>query len=47
MAEDAKIGNMSGGDKYDNETVKKSPLTSKNLNKAIGYLTLSPKWSFT
>ena len=39
MAEDAKVG--SGGSDCEDETVEKSP--SKNLNRAMGYLTLDAR----
>ena len=46
MAEDAEVGSVGGGDRED-ETVKKSPLTSKNSNRATGYLTPDAKQAFT
>ena len=46
MAEDAEVGNIGGGDCKD-KTVKRSLLTSKNLNGATGYLTLGAKQTFT
>ena len=45
MAEDAEVSSISGDCK--NETVKKSPLISKNLNRATGYLTPGAKQAFT
>ena len=45
MAENAEVGSI-GGDCED-ETVKRSPLTSKNLNGATGYLTPDAKRAFT
>ena len=45
MAEDAEVGNVGSGD-CKNEMVKRSPLTSKNLNGAMGYLTPSAKRAF-
>ena len=45
MAEDAEIGSISGD--YEDETVKRLPFTSKNLNRAIDYLTSSTKQAFT
>ena len=46
MAEDTEVGSISGGNCED-ETVKKSPLTSKNLNGATGYPILNAKQVFT
>ena len=46
MAEDVKIGNVGGGDCKD-ETVKRSSLTFKNSNRAIGYLIPGAKRAFT
>ena len=46
IAKDAKVGSIGGGDRED-ETVKRSPLTSKNSNGAKGYLTPSTKPAFT
>ena len=45
MAEDAEVGST-GGDCED-ETVERSPLTSKNSNGAMGYLTPDAKRAFT
>ena len=45
MAKDTEVGSM-GGDRED-ETVKRSPLTSKNSNGAISYLTPDAKRAFT
>ena len=45
MAEDVTISSIDGD--YEDETVKKSPLTSKNLNGATGYLTPGAKLAFT
>ena len=45
MAEDAEVGSI-GGDCKD-ETVERSPLTSKNSNGATGYLTPDAKRAFT
>ena len=47
MAEDAKVGSIVGSSDYEDKMVKKSPLTSNNLNKAIGYLTPKAKLAFT
>ena len=46
VAEDAEVGSIGGGDCKD-KTVKRSPLASKNLNRATGYLTLNAKQAFT
>ena len=46
MAEDAEVGSVGGGDCED-ETVERSPLTSKNSNGATGYLTPNAKRAFT
>ena len=46
MAEDAEVGSVGGGDCED-ETVEKSPLTSKNSVGATGYLTPGAKQAFT
>ena len=45
MAEDAEVGTVSGGDHKD-EKIKSSPLTSKNLNGASGYLTPKVRLAF-
>ena len=42
IAKDAEVGSVDGDDCED-EMVKKSPLTSKNSNKATGYLTPGAK----
>ena len=46
MAEDVEVGSVGGSDCED-ETVKRSPLTSKNSNGATGYLTPGAKRVFT
>ena len=46
IAEDAVVGSVGGGD-FEDETVEKSPLTSKNSIAATGYLTLGAKQAFT
>ena len=46
MAKDAEVGNIGGGNRED-KTVKRSPLTSKNSNGAIGYLTPKARLVFT
>ena len=46
MVEDAKIASVDVGDCED-KTVEKSPLTSKNSNGAIGYLTPEARLAFT
>ena len=45
MAEDAEVGSI--GNNCEDETVKRSPLTSKNPNRATGYLTPVAKQAFT
>ena len=45
MAEDAEVGSI--GDDREDETVERSPLTFKNLNGAMGYLTPDAKRAFT
>ena len=47
MAEDAKVGSISGIGNCEDETVKRSLPTSKNLNGATGYLTPETKLTFT
>ena len=44
IAEDAGIDSIDGD--CENETVKRSPLISKNLNRATGYLTPNAKQAF-
>ena len=46
VAEDAEVDSISGGD-HEDETVERSPLTSKNLNGATSYLTSNAKQAFT
>ena len=46
MAEDAEVDSISGVD-HEDETVERSPLTSKNLNGAMGFLTPNAKRAFT
>ena len=46
IAEDAEVGSIGGG-YCENETVKKSPLISKNSNGATGYLNPCAKRAFT
>ena len=46
MVEGAEVGSIGGGD-CKNKTVKRSPLTSKNLNGATDYLTSKAKLGFT
>ena len=46
IAEIDEISNVSNDDNYKDETVKKSLLTSKNLNRATGYLTPNAKQVF-
>ena len=45
VAEDAEVSSI-GGSNCEDETVKRSPLTSKNSNRAIGYLTPDAKRAF-
>ena len=47
MAEDTKVGSIGGGGDCDDETVERSSLTSKNSNRATGYLTPGAKQAFT
>ena len=42
-----KIGTVGGDGNCEDKTVKKSPLTSKNLNGTTGYLTFGTKQAFT
>ena len=46
IVEDAEVGSVGGGD-CEEEMVKRSPLTSKNSNRATGYLTPGAKQAFT
>ena len=46
MAENAEVGSVGGGN-FEDETIKRSPVISKNLNRATGYLTLEAKLAFT
>ena len=41
-----KIGIVDGGDDCENKTVKRSPLTFKNLNVATNYLTPNTRQAF-
>ena len=47
MVENAEVGSIGGGGNCENETVERSLLISKNLNRAIGYLTPNAKQAFT
>ena len=47
MAEDAEVDSIGGGGDREDETVERSPLTSKNSNGATGYLTPDAKRAFT
>ena len=47
MVEDVEVGSIGGGGDREDETVERSPLTFKNSNGAIGYLTLDAKQAFT
>ena len=47
MAEDAEVDSIGGGGDREDETVERSPLTSKNSNGATGYLTPDTKQAFT
>ena len=46
IAEDVEVGSIGGGN-HEDETVERSPLTSKNSNRATGYLTPDTKRAFT
>ena len=46
MVENAEVASINSGDCED-ETVKRSPLTSKNSNGAISYLTPKARLTFT
>ena len=43
MVENAEVDSVGGSGDYKDETVKKSPLTSKNWNKATDFLTPNAK----
>ena len=47
MAENAKVGSISGGRDCEDKMVKTLPFTSKNANGATGYLILGAKQAFT
>ena len=47
MADDAEVGSVGGSGNCEDETVKKLPLTSKNSNRVINYLTPDAKQAFT
>ena len=47
IVEDIKVGSIGSGSDYKEKTVKRSPLTSKNWNGVIGYLTPDAKQIFT
>ena len=47
IAEGTEIGSIGDVGDCEDKTVKGSPLTSKNLNGAIGYLTPGAKQAFT
>ena len=47
MAEDAEVDSIGGGGDREDETVERSPLTSKNSVGATGYLTPGAKQAFT
>ena len=47
MAEDAEFGSIGGGGDYEDEMVKRSPLTFKNSNRATSYLTPKARLTFT
>ena len=47
MAENAEVGSIGCGGDCEDETVERSPPTSKNLNGAIDYLTPGAKRAFT
>ena len=46
VVEDAEVDRIGDGD-YKDETIERSPLTSKNLNGAMDYLTPDAKQAFT
>ena len=46
VVEDAEVSSISGGN-FEDETVKRSPLKSKNSNGAMGYLIPNAKQAFT
>ena len=46
IAEDGKVVTVGDGDCED-ETIKRSPLTSKTLNRVTSYLTLKASLAFT
>ena len=47
MAKDVEIGSIGDDSPCEDETVEILPLTVKNLNGAIGYLTLKTRLEFT
>ena len=47
MAEDAEVGSIDGGGDCEDKTVERLPLTSKNSDGAMGYLTPGSKRAFT
>ena len=47
IAEDAEVGSIGGGRDCKDEMVERSLLTSKNSNRATGYLTLGNKQAST
>ena len=47
MARNAAIGSISCSDDYEDDMVKRLPLTFKNLRKIINYLTLDAKQACT
>ena len=47
MAEEAEVGSINSGGDREDEMVEKSPLISKDLNRATGYLTPKVRLAFT
>ena len=47
MVKDDKVDSISGGGDCEDKMVERLPLTSKNLNGAMSYLTPSAKQAFT
>ena len=47
MADDAKISSIGAGGDYEDEMIERSLLTSKNSNRATGYLIPDAKRAFT
>ena len=47
MAKNSEVDSISDDGDCEHKTVKRSPLTSKNLNRTIGYSILKPRLAFT